>query len=32
LEKAFTEEIERMERRFDPDKWRSYLEKGQGRG
>jgi len=32
LEKAFTEEIERMEKRFDPEKWRSYLEKGQGRG
>ncbi len=32
LEKAFTEEIERMERRFDPEKWRSHLEKGPGRG
>jgi len=32
LEKAFSEEIERMEKRFDPEKWRSYLEKGLSRG
>lgn len=32
LEKAFREEIERMEERFDPEKWRSYLEEGLGRG
>ena len=32
LEEAFCKELERMEKRFDPEKWRSYLEKGLSRG
>ena len=32
LEEAFSKELERMEKRFDPNKWRSYLEEGLGRG
>ena len=29
LERAFAQEIERMEKRFDPERWRRYME---GRG
>jgi len=32
LEEAFSRELERMEERFPPEKWKSYLEKGLSRG
>jgi len=30
LEEAFRMELERMERRFDPEKWRRYFEEREG--